>query len=253
MTNRKNAYRWAALAVVGALALSACRVPGQWFPGHGLAKPSGVHVVSPVNATQAPASGEVAVDVRLAANLDPSSLQVWVVIGWPDAVSTTSVSSRIVRDATGGKLQLHAADLVPGFVTIKARAERRDTGAHESGYASVSWEPGVDTATADRCDPIAAKKCLMPFPNDFFTVADSSTATGRRVHFDRSSMPSNSNNIAIDPTEWNRNDGFSPGAMIVTYIPGLDLARTGAAPITNIGASLGANQPIVLIDAATGE
>ncbi len=253
MTNRKNAYRWAALAVVGALALSACRVPGQWFPGHGLAKPSGVHVVSPVNATQAPASGEVAVDVRLAANLDPSSLQVWVVIGWPDAVSTTSVSSRIVRDATGGKLQLHAADLVPGFVTIKARAERRDTGAHESGYASVSWEPGVDTATANRCDPIAAKKCLMPFPNDFFTVADSSTATGRRVHFDRSSMPSNSNNIAIDPTEWNRNDGFSPGAMIVTYIPGLDLARTGAAPITNIGASLGANQPIVLIDAATGE
>ena len=43
---------------------------------------------------------------------------------------------------------------------------------------------------------------------------------------------------AIDPTEWNRNDGFSPGSMIVTYVAGLDLAASGAAPITDIGASL---------------
>ena len=41
--------------------------------------------------------------------------------------------------------------------------------------------------------------------------------------------------------------------MIVTYVPGLDLATTGAAPITDIGASLGADQPIVLLDAATGQ
>ena len=41
--------------------------------------------------------------------------------------------------------------------------------------------------------------------------------------------------------------------MIVTYVPGLDLAKTGAAPITDIGASLGADQPIVLLDAATGQ
>ena len=74
----------------------------------------------------------------------------------------------------------------------------------------------------------------MPFPNDFFTVADASSGTGRRVHFDVASMPTNSN-VSIDPTEWNRNDGFSPGAMIVTYVPGLDLCATGAAPITDIG------------------
>ncbi|MBM3673661.1 MAG: hypothetical protein FJW88_01725 [Actinobacteria bacterium] len=55
------------------------------------------------------------------------------------------------------------------------------------------------------------------------------------------------------PTEWDRNDGFSPGAMVVTDVPGLDLAQTGAAPITDIGASLEANQPIALLDADTGE
>ena len=35
--------------------------------------------------------------------------------------------------------------------------------------------------------------------------------------------------FAIDPTEWNRNDGFSPGSPILTFVPGLDLERTGAA------------------------
>ena len=89
MTKRKNGYRFWALAIVGALALTACRVPGQWFPGHGIAKPSGVHIVAPTNATQASASGEVAVDVRVENRLDPASLKVSVVIGWPVAVSLT--------------------------------------------------------------------------------------------------------------------------------------------------------------------
>ena len=246
--------RVSATAVVAAMALAGCRVPGQWFPGHGVAKPSGVHIVAPTNATQAPASGDVNLDVRLDANLDPATLKVSIIAGWPEPTATTDLAgSRLTRDATGAKAALHASDLTPGLVTIRARAYRRDGTGRESGFASVSWEPFVDTATADRCDPIATRKCLMPFPNDFFTVADSSTATGRRVHFDVRSMPSNSANVPIDPTEWNRNDGFSPGAMIVTYVPGIDLARTGAAPITNIGASLQPNQPIVLIDAATGE
>ena len=27
------------------LVLAGCRVPGQWFPGHGFAEPSGVRIV----------------------------------------------------------------------------------------------------------------------------------------------------------------------------------------------------------------
>ena len=254
MKNQKFGRRGVALIAIGALGLTACRVPGQWFPGHGLAKPSGVHIVSPANATQAPASGDVPIDVRLDATLDPTTLKVWVIVGWPDPSATNSLpSNRLTRDATGATAQLHATDLTPGLVTLKARADRRDGTGRESGYASVSWEPNVDTATADRCDPIAARKCLMPFPNDFFTVADPTSGTGRRVHFNPASMLKNSSNVFVDPTEWNRNDGFSPGAMITTFVPGLDLGRTGAAPVTDIGASLHPDQPILLLDATTGE
>src|SRR5207248_1952075 len=49
-----------------------------------------------------------------------------------------------------------------------------------------------------------------------------------------------------------RDDGFSPGSAITTVMPGRDLERTGAAPETDIGRSLHANAPIVLLDATSG-
>ena len=66
-------------------------------------------------------------------------------------------------------------------------------------------------------------------------------------------MPANAGGVHIDPTEWNRNDGFSPGEPVSTYVPGLDLQRTGAAGVTDIGASLDEDSPIVILDADTGE
>jgi hypothetical protein len=102
------------------------------------------------------------------------------------------------------------------------------------------------------CDDLDPAKCLYPFPNNHFTVRDPSTATGRRVQLSPDAMPRNAAGVAIDPTEWNRNDGFSPGSPILTIVPGLDLARTGAAPETDIGRSLRASAPIVLLDATSG-
>jgi hypothetical protein len=106
---------------------------------------------------------------------------------------------------------------------------------------------------AASCDPIDPSACMLPFPNDFFTKADSSTPTGRRVNFDITSMPRNVAGKPIDPTDWNRSDGFSPGSEIVTYVPGLDLAKTGAVPLTNIGAYRRRNAPVVVIDADSGK
>jgi hypothetical protein len=102
------------------------------------------------------------------------------------------------------------------------------------------------------CDPLDPAKCLYPFPNDFFTVRDRSTDTERRVQFAPEAMPRNAAGVPIDPTEWNRNDGFSPGSAILTVVPGLDLERTGAAPETDIGRSLRASAPIVVLDATSG-
>ncbi|WP_242619185.1 hypothetical protein [Actinomadura fibrosa] len=57
----------------------------------------------------------------------------------------------------------------------------------------------------------------------------------------------------VSPAEWNRADGFSPGSALLSRVPGIDLGRTGATPVTDIGASLRADAPIVIVDTATGE
>jgi hypothetical protein len=210
--------------------------------------------VAPPNGTQAPQSGEVALDVRVSRGLDPHTLHVSLIDGWPFPTGPArDISARLQPDAQGTTAQLHAADLHEGITTVRAVARERFSGRTEVALSSFSWEPQVATDTADHCDVIDARKCLLPFPNDFFTVPDRSTPTGRRVAISSSSLPTNVSGTPITTTEWNRNDGFSPGAMIETLVPNLDLTRTGAAPITDIGASLQPDQPIVLIDAETGQ
>ncbi|TNY35448.1 hypothetical protein [Thermomonospora catenispora] len=121
------------------------------------------------------------------------------------------------------------------------------------GLVSIPQTTASAAVVKRGCDPIDPAACLLPFPNDWHTVPDSSTDTGRRVAFPASAMPRNALGKAIDPAEWNRSDGFSPGSPLLTRVPGIDLARTGAAPITDIGRSLDPESPIVIIDAATGE
>jgi hypothetical protein len=106
---------------------------------------------------------------------------------------------------------------------------------------------------AGLCDPTDHAACLLPFPSDTFTVADPSTKTGRRVNISPLATPRNVAGKPIDPTEFNRNDGWSPGATLLASVPGLDLAKTGAAGITDPGASLADDAPIVVLDAATGQ
>ncbi|WP_326795521.1 hypothetical protein OG946_08545 [Streptomyces sp. NBC_01808] len=103
------------------------------------------------------------------------------------------------------------------------------------------------------CDPIGPAECLLPFPNDWYTEQDRRTDTGRRIAFEPSAMPANAAGTRIDPAEWNRSDGFSPGSMILAHVPGVDLGETRAAPLTDIGASLDRDAPIVLLDADTGK
>lgn len=106
---------------------------------------------------------------------------------------------------------------------------------------------------AGLCDELDRAACLLPFPSDRWTVADTSTATGRRIDLSPLQMPRNLANKPIDPTELNRNDGWSQGTPVMTSVPGLDIRRTGIASQADPGASLRADAPVVLLDAATGE
>src|SRR5215217_6617010 len=107
------------------------------------------------------------------------------------------------------------------------------------------------------CDPLDPAVCLQPWPNDFFTRPDASTPTGRRLDLQIAAMPRNAAGVPIRPDEYNRNDGFSPGSPIHTYVPGLDnqaaFERTGLVPITDMARAFDADQPAVVIDADTGE
>jgi hypothetical protein len=131
-----------------------------------------------------------------------------------------------------------------------------------SGITSHSAQPAALVVTipgitdSQRCDPIDPAHCLLPFPNDFFTAPDPTTDTGRRVNLNILSMPRNVAGKPVDPTEWNRNDGFSPGSMLLARVPALDLHRTwgmDADQVTDLARYADADAPIVVIDAATGE
>ncbi|GAA2887025.1 hypothetical protein GCM10010517_50840 [Streptosporangium fragile] len=120
--------------------------------------------------------------------------------------------------------------------------------------AAVPAVPAARTApgAVAGCDPIGGAECLLPFPNDWFTTA-ARTPTGLRVTLAAEAMPRNAAGTPIDPAQWNAADGFSPGSMLLAHLPGLDLGRTGAAPVTDIAWSLRRDAPIVIVDTGTGE
>ena len=107
------------------------------------------------------------------------------------------------------------------------------------------------------CDFLDTTVCLQPFANDYYTVDDSSTPTGRKLNIAADATPANIDGVHIDPTDVNRGDGFSPGNLIVLKIPGLDTPaafdNSGLAPITDLQAYENPNQSVMVIDAATGE
>ena len=123
--------------------------------------------------------------------------------------------------------------------------------------AVVAAFAALPSGVAFGCDPIDPSACLYPWPNDHFTRADATSPTGRRLALQDDWMPRNRLGRPVSSAPYNWSDGFSPGNMIVTKVPGLDtpeaFARTGAVPITDIERSFDEDQPVVVINARTLE
>ena len=121
--------------------------------------------------------------------------------------------------------------------------------------APIDTSPAEQLAPEDGCDFLDRSECLYPFPNDRFTAADTSSHTGRRVAFDQLAMPRNVANVPVQTTEYNRNDGFSPGSQIIVKIPGLDTPaafnQSALVPQTDIARYADPSQAVVVIDATT--
>jgi hypothetical protein len=115
--------------------------------------------------------------------------------------------------------------------------------------------PKIPTPDASRCDFLDTSVCLHPFPNDMYLADDAATVTGKRVNLNPESMLKNAAGTPIDPTDANRNDGFSPGQAVVIRIDGLDTQeafdRSGIVPIDDPRAYRERKQPVMVINART--
>lgn len=129
----------------------------------------------------------------------------------------------------------------------------------------------VDVTNADRCDFLDPAHCLYPFPNNHFSIVDATTDTGRRLALNDASMPLNQQvdlspavgapagtlispgGIPVTATDMNWSDGFSPGQMVLTYVPDLDIGQTGIGQVNYMERSLEPDSPLVVIDAETHE
>ncbi len=182
------------------------------------------------------------------------------------------------KGGKGGKGRKGGKKTLKKSVTLKLTAAGKDAVAScearditvTAGKSKTSFElvrdtadckPGnVDLSRANECDFIGSQTqslCMVPFPDDFYTKADPSSATGRRIDFKTSAMPANDSGVNMAGEPYNQNDGFSPGQAAVVRIPGIDTAAdldANAHPrLAQLGSYADADTSFVVIDAATGE
>jgi hypothetical protein len=247
MRGRRKLTGVVAIAAALALLSTGCVPRGAGHPG-GPNDP--LRIVAPAPGTQLGADGTVAVRIEIERPLSPSSLRV---VLRNREHGPSDVTSRFAVAGDTATAVLTGADVQEGYTKLVASA--RPGGGKSPAWwratVGFSWEPRITVEAARGCDFLAASRCLLPFPNDYFTRADATSDTGRRVHFARDAMPANNNGVHIDPAEWNRNDGFSPGSAATINVPGIDLAQSGLPPITDIERSVDPASPSVIVDAAT--
>lgn len=109
----------------------------------------------------------------------------------------------------------------------------------------------VPTKIVPTCSEPGVLACLLPWPSNRLTVADSTTMTGLRLSIPSDAVPTNVDGTAIDVTDQNRADGFSPNSFIVFATPEVDLLGSGVPDSTDIGRSLEDSNPIQIIDTET--
>src|SRR6185312_6289461 len=84
--------------------------------------------------------------------------------------------------------------------------------------------PQINMKEASTCDFItnpSQSLCMVPFPDDYYTVPDSGSETGKRINFQTAGMPENALGKHIDAVPYNASNGFSQGATILVKIPGI--------------------------------
>jgi len=93
---------------------------------------------------------------------------------------------------------------------------------------AAATSSAAELPTEPKCEFIASPgsaECMLPFPDDYYTKADPTSATGRRIDFRELATPTNAATQHIEVAPYNTGDGFSPGSVIALKVPGIETAR----------------------------
>jgi len=161
-----------------------------------------------------------------------------VVVSWLGGCSSSPASPAPIKDAG-------AHDVT----TVDARTgDAHSEAARDGGPETPA--PGAPPLLTLDCDPMVPQECGFPFPSSVWTMPDSTMATGVHVYFGPKTLPNSVKNQRVSSSMFATRDGFSPGATILTYLPGA--TATGLPGFRNIPLSLTKTSPTILMEADTG-
>jgi hypothetical protein len=156
------------------------------------------------------------------------------------------------RGLPAASVVLVALVTLTGVLTSCSQGGGADEAATTTTEIELQGSIELERPPEAGCEGLQSRHCYLPFPSDAYTLG-AATDTGRRIDFREEHMPRSVEGVRIDPTEWNRNDGFSPGSPIMVWAPQVDLAASGAASIVDLEHSVSDESAVVILDAETGE
>lgn len=172
--------------------------------------------------------------------------------GGDDDDTATTAATETTESADGGDTATTAS--TDTTAAVETTEPSTTTAATPADAALVT---AIETALGEEpdpgCDPLDTRECYLPYPSNAHTVPDEGTVTGLRVNLPLAGAPVNAQGVAIDPAEWNRNDGFSPNSTILTRVANLDAAASKLPAWTDIARSLEDSAPVVVVDTESGD
>lgn len=149
-------------------------------------------------------------------------------------------------------LRSHLVRALVSWALVTACAAACGSGDAPGAAAATGAGGGADAGIDDGCDPIVPTHCALPFPNDLYLVDDPSTKTGKRVAIPPVAVPrADEQEVPPSMEPLAASDGFSSGATLIAHLPGA--TTEGLATPADIGRSLDAGSPTVILVAETGE
>lgn len=137
----------------------------------------------------------------------------------------------------------------PTRLTVRALVPALATAAL-AALVPAAAQASTAAPSGPGCDRLDDAACLLPFPNDAFRK-------NGQIVFKTSQMPRNTTGKAIDPAGWKGLDGFSPGSVILTKVPGWDtdaaLKKSGAVSLSDLSKYTNKNAPVLVVDEQTGK